>query len=138
MTRYGPPRPGFDWRDPRPYSSLRGIDRAGLMWEWLRRDPCYVGWYTRASTATRGADDAMPWGLHFRGTSRPPGPGGAAHLACRSRSRDNRRHRHPRRSVEPRQHPRGPDRTVACDRDRHSRARARRPVRRLAPYPARH
>jgi hypothetical protein len=48
---------------------LRGIDRAGLMWEWLRRDPGYVGWYTQASTATLGTGDALPWGLHFRGTS---------------------------------------------------------------------
>ncbi|WP_439645602.1 transcriptional regulator domain-containing protein [Sphingomonas parapaucimobilis] len=40
------------------------------MWEWLRRDPAYVAWYTRASTATRGAKlpagALQRWGLHFR------------------------------------------------------------------------
>jgi hypothetical protein len=44
------------------------------MWEWLRRDPGYVAWYTRASTATRGAtsdESAARWGLHFRGGSGP-------------------------------------------------------------------
>jgi hypothetical protein len=42
-----------DW-DGRSYARLRGIDRTGLMWEWLRRDPDYVVWHTQASTATRG------------------------------------------------------------------------------------
>ncbi|MGL4287400.1 MAG: transcriptional regulator domain-containing protein [Phreatobacter sp.] len=84
MTREESHGSGSDWRDPARYGALRGIDRAGLMWEWLRRDPGYVGWYTRASAATRGSGDARLWGLHFRGASRPPGPGGAAHLACRS------------------------------------------------------
>ncbi|WP_457313172.1 transcriptional regulator domain-containing protein [Sphingomonas sp. UYAg733] len=62
------------WRDPQDYLRLRNIDCAGLMWEWLRRDPGYVDWYTRASTATRGAtllvdgkiDDPAQWGIHFR------------------------------------------------------------------------
>ncbi|MGL1400140.1 hypothetical protein ACSTI4_24415 [Vibrio parahaemolyticus] len=67
----------------------------------MRRDPGYVDWYTRASTATRGAGNAMPWGLHFRGTSRPPGPGGSAHLACRFRSRDAWRHCHTGRPSRP-------------------------------------
>ncbi|WP_443026691.1 transcriptional regulator domain-containing protein [Sphingomonas sp. Leaf21] len=39
------------------------------MWEWLRRDPAYVAWYTRASMATRGAEPPtgalQRWGLHF-------------------------------------------------------------------------
>jgi hypothetical protein len=64
----GPP---WDWRDPRPYARLRRIDRTGLMWEWLRRDPDYVAWYVSASSATRGpaaASEMDPdqWGLHFR------------------------------------------------------------------------
>ena len=66
MTGSGSRLPGSDWRDPAPYDALRGIDRAGLMWEWLRRDPGYVAWYTCASTATRRVGDALPWGLHFR------------------------------------------------------------------------
>ena len=27
-----------DWRDAQTYRRLHAIDRAGLMWEWLRRD----------------------------------------------------------------------------------------------------
>lgn len=64
----GPP----DWWDPSHYARLGGIDRAGLMWEWLRRDPDYIAWHIRASTATRGAgmpdteSNPVQWGLHFR------------------------------------------------------------------------
>lgn len=53
-----------DWRDPVHYRYLRGADRAGLMWEWLRRDPDYIAWFTSASGATRGCPET--WGLHFR------------------------------------------------------------------------
>ena len=59
-----------DWRSRTCYARLAGIDRAGLMWEWLRRDPDYIAWQARASTATRGAApahyDPVQWGLHFR------------------------------------------------------------------------
>ncbi|WP_353744656.1 DUF6499 domain-containing protein [Sphingomonas sp. 66-10] len=58
-----------DWQDPAPYRRLKGVDRAGVMWEWLRRDPDYVAWYTSASRATRDQcreDDPLIWGLHFR------------------------------------------------------------------------
>jgi hypothetical protein len=80
-----------EWRDARFYARLRGIDRAGLMWEWLRRDPGYIAWYTRASTATRGTgtsglapgDDPVLWGIHFRRAAGGRGPGCAAPLACR-------------------------------------------------------
>ncbi|WP_414713221.1 transcriptional regulator domain-containing protein [Sphingomonas sp.] len=63
-----------DWRDRGHYRRLLGTDRAGLMWEWLRRDPDYIAWYVRASDATRGAahgtaSDPLTWGLHFRGGS---------------------------------------------------------------------
>lgn len=59
-----------DWRDDHLYARLYGIDRAGLMWEWLRRDPGYVAWYARASLATRGtASDPTQWGIHFRRAS---------------------------------------------------------------------
>jgi hypothetical protein len=57
---------GFDWQDHSPYGALGRIDRAGLMWEWLRRDPGYVEWYVSASQATRGSDSSHIWGLHFR------------------------------------------------------------------------
>ncbi|WP_176591873.1 transcriptional regulator domain-containing protein [Sphingobium sp. EM0848] len=55
-----------NWRDPGPYAALHGIDRAGLMWEWLRRDQDYVAWYAQASRMTRGTADPAHWGLHFR------------------------------------------------------------------------
>lgn len=60
------------WQDQANYARLRGTDRAGLMWEWLRRDPEYVAWYARATRATLGGvvdparDDVLQWGLHFR------------------------------------------------------------------------
>jgi hypothetical protein len=81
-----------DWRDASGYRRLSGIDRAGLMWEWLRRDPGYVAWHARASMVTCGTDanmtpDALSWGLHFRGKSRNRRSPGAADLACRFRSR---------------------------------------------------
>jgi len=58
-----------EWRDPERYRALAGMDRAGLAWEWLRRDPVYADWYARASEATRSGWDggaARAWGLHFR------------------------------------------------------------------------
>ncbi len=59
--------PGSDWRNAAPYDALAGLDRAGIMWEWLRRDPDYVAWHVQASTATRGVRPApLLWGLHFR------------------------------------------------------------------------
>jgi len=55
------------WRHAENYSYLRGIDRAGLMWEWLRREPAYLEWYATASRVTGGtAPDPLQWGLHFR------------------------------------------------------------------------
>lgn len=83
------------WRDGRNYARLLDVDRSGLMWEWLRRDPDYIAWYVRASTATGGVqaainpmiDDPHQWGIHFRRESGGRGPGGPDHLACRFRSR---------------------------------------------------
>ena len=72
MTGDAPDQGAERWRDERGYTRLREIDRAGLMWEWLRRDPDYIAWYARASQATRGSLNAGPaiepiqWGLHFR------------------------------------------------------------------------
>ncbi|QUT05142.1 hypothetical protein KFK14_19395 [Sphingobium phenoxybenzoativorans] len=54
------------WTDPDAYEALREVDRAGIMWEWLRRDPDYIRWYAEASRTTRGAADPADWGLHFR------------------------------------------------------------------------
>ncbi len=58
-----------NWRDPAIYRELARLDRAALMWEWLRRDPAYVRWYACASEATRGGQSGevtRKWGLHFR------------------------------------------------------------------------
>lgn len=59
-----------DWRDSGLYRRLARIDRAGLMWEWLRRDPGYIAWYARASAVTHGPPhaippDPLPWGCTF-------------------------------------------------------------------------
>ncbi|SBV31786.1 conserved protein of unknown function [uncultured Sphingopyxis sp.] len=79
-----------DWRDPAPYRRLRGIDRSGMMWEWLRRDPAYVAWYTSASRATRDGCDRpgrLAWGLLFRRRSLAGGTRCAGRVGCRYRSR---------------------------------------------------
>ena len=55
-----------DWRDASAYDRLIGIDRTGLIWEYIRRDSAYVAWYAEASQVTRGAADPASWGLHFR------------------------------------------------------------------------
>lgn len=34
--------PSADWRDGDSYASLRGMDRTGWAWEWLRRDPGFT------------------------------------------------------------------------------------------------
>jgi hypothetical protein len=79
--------PSFDWRDPLPYARLRGIDRAGLMWEWLRRDRAYIAWHMRATTVTGAAglpaSDLRQWGLHFRGTTGRSSALRPHRLACR-------------------------------------------------------
>jgi hypothetical protein len=56
-----------DWRDAGPYRALARGDRAGLMWEWVRRDAGYIAWHAKASAVTRGvAPEPRAWGLHFR------------------------------------------------------------------------
>ena len=69
--------PNEDWQNPDRYSSILDLDRAGVAWEFLRRDPTYQGHlgadqYIEASD--RGAaiiprelGSADPWGLSFRG-----------------------------------------------------------------------
>lgn len=66
-----------DWRDSAPYRALSGIDRAGLAWEWLRRDPAYVAMSARLRRAGGMAPhlemeaDARAFGLCFRRGCRP-------------------------------------------------------------------
>lgn len=64
-----------DGTDRARYLYLRDVDRAGLMWEWLRRDPAYVGWYLRAADATRGTAPApLRWRLWFAEDPALPAP----------------------------------------------------------------
>ena len=74
--------PTENWLDPEPYRALAGIDRAGLMWEWLRRDPEYrLSQQLSQPQATpivsqshgglriitlTSAVNTNQWGLHFR------------------------------------------------------------------------
>jgi len=61
-----------DWRDSAPYRALAGIDRAGLAWEWLRRDPAYAALSARLRHVGGSAShlemeaDARAFGLCFR------------------------------------------------------------------------
>lgn len=66
-----------DWHDAAPYARLVTLDRAGMAWEWLRRDPAYRLFHAESSSEHRGGEDgavvrALPqvpsarWGLLFR------------------------------------------------------------------------
>lgn len=61
-----PRRP--DWRSPSDYENLRQLDRAGLAWEFLRRDPEYQKDFARTFDATSREAIAIAerWGLCFR------------------------------------------------------------------------
>jgi hypothetical protein len=69
--------PAPDWQNPERYTAVSEVDRAGLAWEFVRRDPQYrdivigdedVG--DRASTGVTILPDEPPpldaWGLSFR------------------------------------------------------------------------
>ncbi|RYD70531.1 MAG: hypothetical protein EOP84_26530 [Verrucomicrobiaceae bacterium] len=69
--------PVGDWQDPRPYEALNSLDRAGLAWEFVRRDPRYacsipplpVGLHRAGVTVEIIPPDEPPaatWGLSFR------------------------------------------------------------------------
>jgi hypothetical protein len=82
--------PLVDWRDGAQYRALLGIDRAGLAWEWLRRDPAYIACAAHYRPAAVDRDliredpAALPWGLHFLRGAGPFGIGGSIALAGRS------------------------------------------------------
>jgi len=79
--------PPVDWRDGAQYRSLLGIDRAGLAWEWLRRDPAYVASAAPSRPAAGDRDliredpAALPWGLHFLRGPGSVGIGGSLDVA---------------------------------------------------------
>ena len=68
--------PAPDWQNPDRYTAVSEVDRAGLAWEFVRRDPHYrdivisdedIG--DRASRVTILPDEPPPldaWGLSFR------------------------------------------------------------------------
>lgn len=69
--------PAPDWQNPNPYTAVSEVDRAGLAWEFVRRDPQYrdivvvdepVGAIAPAGV-TILPDEPPPldsWGLSFR------------------------------------------------------------------------
>jgi hypothetical protein len=68
--------PPHDWRNAAAYRALLDIDRAGIAWEWLRRDPSYIafsrehlpdaGLRSARGMFVRTEANALRWGLHFR------------------------------------------------------------------------
>ena len=77
MVRAADDRP--NWQDSAPYRALAGIDRAGLAWEWLRRDPTYSATSARLRRVDRPAPhlemeaEARAFGLCFRRGCRTAG-----------------------------------------------------------------
>jgi hypothetical protein len=69
-----------DWRDPEQYRHLLDLDRAGWAWEWLRRNPDYIGTVPElpatelerkgaaelAVIPAANAEESPHWGLTFR------------------------------------------------------------------------
>lgn len=68
--------PAADWQNASLYEPLTALDRAGLAWEFVRRDPAYRATIVRlgaVSARTGGVEivppgfpGADPWGLSFR------------------------------------------------------------------------
>src|SRR5580658_9066733 len=83
----------MDWRSPNAGDALRDLDRAGLAWEFLRRNPEYREDYRRAlERVAIGAlteEAAMAaisrrWGLSFRPRSRRASKPSPDDLAART------------------------------------------------------
>ena len=57
-----------DWRSPSNYDYLEQLDRAGMAWEFLRRNREYRKDFVRILDATvrEAAAIAQRWGLSFR------------------------------------------------------------------------
>src|ERR1700733_7973177 len=69
----------MDWRSPNAGDALRHLDRAGLAWEFLRRNPEYREDYRRAleriaagaiTEEAAMAASSRRWGLAFRPRAR--------------------------------------------------------------------
>ncbi len=71
------------WRDEDDYRYLDGADRAGIAWEFLRRNAAYraaamagpmpASEHRGTVELLSGARSALKWGLLFRGKPEPPG-----------------------------------------------------------------
>lgn len=71
------------WRDEGDYRYLDATDRAGIAWEFLRRNADYRATAIAAPMPASecrgtvellsGARSALGWGLLFRGKPEPPG-----------------------------------------------------------------
>ena len=64
-----------DWRSPQSYRALADMDRAGLAWEWLRRDERYAASaskrggkvsFEKGVAIVRSTPASRSWGLDFR------------------------------------------------------------------------
>jgi len=71
--------PNFDWQNPHAYAAISDVDRAGLAWEFVRRDPTYHAMVmddvVRSGRLADGPilipggeGTAHAWGLSFRRT----------------------------------------------------------------------
>ena len=83
----------MDWRSPNAGDPLKELDRAGLAWEFLRRNPEYREDYRRAleriASGVITVEAAMTeisrrWGLSFRPRSRRAGKAPPDDLAARA------------------------------------------------------
>jgi hypothetical protein len=79
-----PSRP--DWRSSSAADHVNQLDRAGIAWEFLRRNPQYREDYRRiprgaASTDPAAAAIGKQWGLSFRLRPQPAGAPRSCDLA---------------------------------------------------------
>jgi hypothetical protein len=86
-----------DWRSSSAADNVNQLDRAGIAWEFLRRNPQYREDYRRiprgaASTDPVAAAVGEPWGLSFRLRPQPAGASRSGDLA----TGDSAPQRHPR------------------------------------------
>jgi hypothetical protein len=62
------------WRDAGAYADLLAVERAGLAWEWLRRNADYRQCWSEFGPDASGAGAAGPWGLHSLADPARPAP----------------------------------------------------------------
>lgn len=60
--------PAPDWQNPDRYTAINEVDRAGLAWEFVRRDPQYRD----VVTAGEAISDVAPTGVTILPDEPPP------------------------------------------------------------------